>query len=130
MSRAPAAVRATVGVAVFARGPLAGDEPIDDAPQGRQVGRRMGRAFGQRLVRRVPTTSSPSRGPPSDALRRLRRAAEARELERCVNELGFHGFLVTGFSQASDVDRVACYDAPQFGAFWSPAAAAALGKPF
>jgi len=52
----------------------------------------------------------------------------ARELERCVDELGFHGFLVNGFSQVDDVDTVVYYDAPQFGDFWT--AAAALGKPF
>ena len=28
--------------------------------------------------------------------------AAARELERCVKELGFHGFLVNGFSQVGD----------------------------
>jgi gamma-resorcylate decarboxylase len=54
--------------------------------------------------------------------------AAARELERCVSELGFHGFLVNGFSQVGDAATVAYYDAPQYDAFWD--AAAALGKPF
>jgi 2,3-dihydroxybenzoate decarboxylase len=54
--------------------------------------------------------------------------AAARELERCVRELGFHGFLVNGFSQVGSEDNVVYYDAPQFGDFWQ--AAAALGKPF
>jgi 2,3-dihydroxybenzoate decarboxylase len=52
--------------------------------------------------------------------------AAARELERCVRELGFHGFLVNGFSQRDDA--VLYYDAPEFTDFWS--AAARLGKPF
>ena len=55
--------------------------------------------------------------------------AAARELERCVKELGFHGFLVNGFSQVEGApDAVVYYDAPQFTDFW--AAAAALDKPF
>jgi 2,3-dihydroxybenzoate decarboxylase len=54
--------------------------------------------------------------------------AAARELERCVNELGFHGFMVNGFSQIGDADTIFYYDDPRFGDFW--AAAAALGKPF
>jgi len=54
--------------------------------------------------------------------------AAARELERCVTQLGFHGFLVNGFSQVGDEHTVAYYDAPQFADFWNHAAA--LGKPF
>ncbi|MGU7774637.1 amidohydrolase family protein [Burkholderia sp. MR1-5-21] len=54
--------------------------------------------------------------------------AAARELERCVKELGFHGFMVNGFSQVGDADNVVYYDAPQYADFW--ASAAALGKPF
>jgi 2,3-dihydroxybenzoate decarboxylase len=54
--------------------------------------------------------------------------AAAREYERCVVELGFHGFLVNGFSQVGDPETVVYYDAPQFEQFW--AAAASLKKPF
>lgn len=54
--------------------------------------------------------------------------AAALELERCVTELGFHGFLVNGFSQVGDADTVAYYDAPEFTDFWTHAAA--LNKPF
>lgn len=54
--------------------------------------------------------------------------AAARELERCVAELGFHGFLVNGFSQVGDADTVVYYDAPRFDDFW--ALAASLNKPF
>jgi gamma-resorcylate decarboxylase len=52
----------------------------------------------------------------------------ARELERCVKQLGFHGFMVNGFSQIGSADSVVYYDDPRFNEFW--AAAAAIGKPF
>ena len=54
--------------------------------------------------------------------------AAARELERCIQQLGFHGSLVNGFSQVGDENTVVYYDAPQFADFWKTAAA--LGKPF
>ena len=42
-----------------------------------------------------------------------------RELERCVNELGFRGALVNGFSQVGDAETVAYYDLPQYRPFWA-----------
>jgi predicted TIM-barrel fold metal-dependent hydrolase len=54
--------------------------------------------------------------------------AAARELERCVKTLGFHGFMVNGFSQVGSTEAVAYYDAPHFSDFWK--SADALGKPF
>jgi 2,3-dihydroxybenzoate decarboxylase len=45
--------------------------------------------------------------------------AAARELERCVRELGFRGALVNGFSQVDDPDAIAYYDLPQYRPFWS-----------
>ncbi|MFM0615477.1 amidohydrolase family protein [Paraburkholderia nemoris] len=54
--------------------------------------------------------------------------AAARELERSVKDLGFHGFMVNGFSQVGDAENVVYYDAPQYTDFWTNAAA--LGKPF
>jgi 2,3-dihydroxybenzoate decarboxylase len=54
--------------------------------------------------------------------------AAARELERCVKQLGFHGFLVNGFCQVGTEDQVAYYDADQYRDFWK--VAAALKKPF
>src|SRR5712691_5541816 len=42
----------------------------------------------------------------------------ARELARCVNELGFKGALVNGFSQLNDKDNALYYDAPQYRPFW------------
>jgi predicted TIM-barrel fold metal-dependent hydrolase len=54
--------------------------------------------------------------------------AAARELERCIRTLRFHGFMVNGFSQVGSAESVVYYDAPQFADFWS--SANTLGKPF
>jgi 2,3-dihydroxybenzoate decarboxylase len=42
----------------------------------------------------------------------------ARELERCVKELGFKGALVNGFSQVGDADTAVYYDLKQYWPFW------------
>lgn len=42
----------------------------------------------------------------------------ARELTRCVKELGFVGALVNGFSQAGDPKSALYYDLPQYRPFW------------
>jgi 2,3-dihydroxybenzoate decarboxylase len=42
----------------------------------------------------------------------------ARELTRCVKELGFVGALVNGFSQAGRADSTLYYDLPQYRPFW------------
>ncbi len=43
----------------------------------------------------------------------------ARELERCVTDLGFRGALVNGFSQIGDADTTVYYDLPQYRPFWT-----------
>ncbi len=43
----------------------------------------------------------------------------ARELERCVKEMGFKGALVNGFSQVGDPDTIVYYDMKQFWPFWA-----------
>src|SRR3984885_4638472 len=43
----------------------------------------------------------------------------ARELERCVKELGFRGALVNGFSQVGDAETIVYYDLPQYRPFWA-----------
>jgi gamma-resorcylate decarboxylase len=43
----------------------------------------------------------------------------ARELERCVQELGFRGALVNGFSQVGDSETTAYYDLQQYRPFWA-----------
>lgn len=52
----------------------------------------------------------------------------ARELERCVNELGFVGALVNGFTQVEGGNGVLYYDLPQFRPFWGTVQA--LDVPF
>ncbi len=42
----------------------------------------------------------------------------ARELTRCVKELGFVGALVNGFSQLENADSALYYDLPQYRPFW------------
>lgn len=45
--------------------------------------------------------------------------AAARELTRCVKELGFCGALVNGFSQIGEADSAVFYDLPQYRPFWA-----------
>ncbi|MHC6226222.1 amidohydrolase family protein [Pseudomonas sp. X10] len=52
----------------------------------------------------------------------------ALELQRCVDELGFVGALVNGFSQVGDIDTVRYYDLPQYRPFWEKVQA--LDVPF
>ena len=52
----------------------------------------------------------------------------ARELTRCITELGFVGALVNGFSQAGDPTSALYYDLPQYRPFWRTVAE--LGVPF
>ena len=40
------------------------------------------------------------------------------EMERCVNELGFVGALVNGFSQIDEEETAFYYDLPQYRPFW------------
>ena len=51
-----------------------------------------------------------------------------RELERCVNELGFKGALVNGFSQIVDPESAVYYDLQQYRALWG--VVASLDVPF
>jgi len=43
----------------------------------------------------------------------------ARELQRCVKELGFRGALVNGFSQVGDENTALYYDLKQYWPFWA-----------
>lgn len=55
-------------------------------------------------------------------------ATAAAELERCVNELGFKGALVNGFTQKHEADTALYYDFPGYRDFW--AAVSGLDVPF
>src|SRR5205085_7172125 len=52
----------------------------------------------------------------------------ARELTRCVKDLGFVGALVNGFSQAGSANSSLYYDLPQYRPFWRTVAG--LDVPF
>src|SRR3954468_24654779 len=54
--------------------------------------------------------------------------AAAEELTRCVNELGFVGAMVNGFSQTGKADSALYYDLPPYRPFWRTVAE--LGVPF
>ncbi|TPG45758.1 amidohydrolase [Roseomonas nepalensis] len=54
--------------------------------------------------------------------------AAARELARCVEELGFVGALVNGFSETAGRAGAVYYDLPEYRPFW--AETARLGVPF
>ena len=54
--------------------------------------------------------------------------AAAEELTRCVEELGFKGALVNGFTQKNSPDTAIYYDVPQYRSFW--AVLDALDVPF
>lgn len=43
----------------------------------------------------------------------------ARELQRCVRDLGFKGVLVNGFSQVREEISAVYYDLPQYWPFWA-----------
>ena len=43
----------------------------------------------------------------------------ARELERCVKEMGFKGALVNGFQQVGTADNAKYYDLPEYRSFWA-----------
>jgi 2,3-dihydroxybenzoate decarboxylase len=45
--------------------------------------------------------------------------AAARELTRCVNELGFKGAMVNGFTQKDVPDSAIYYDIPEYREFWA-----------
>ncbi len=45
--------------------------------------------------------------------------AAARELTRCVRELGFKGCMVNGFQQVDDPDKVKYFDIPEYRSFWA-----------
>ncbi len=54
--------------------------------------------------------------------------AAAAELTRCINELGFKGAMVNGFTQKDVPDSAIYYDVPEYRSFW--ATVAELNVPF
>jgi predicted TIM-barrel fold metal-dependent hydrolase len=50
----------------------------------------------------------------------------AREYNRSINELGFKGAMVNGYSQLADSDRAIYYDLPNYLSFWAEVEASGL----
>jgi len=99
-----------------------GTQGIPNARQAIEVARRANDVLAEQVARHPAKLGGFAALPMQDP------EAAARELERCIRTLGFHGFMVNGFSQVGDAETVAYYDAPQFADFWN--SANALGKPF
>src|SRR4029079_8947904 len=84
------------------------------------------RAANDRLAAEIAKRPDRFRG--FAALRMQAPEIAAQELSRCVNELGFVGALVNGFSQIEKPDSAVHYDLPQYRPFWKTVAA--LDAPF
>ena len=97
-------------------------QAMPDTAQAHEMARRANDYLAEQVAKR------PDRFQGLAALAMQDPEIAARELERCVKDFGFHGFMVNGFSQVGHAENVVYYDAPQFGDFWK--SATALGKPF
>jgi 2,3-dihydroxybenzoate decarboxylase len=94
---------------------------IDDPGQAVAIAARANDALAEQVARRPDRFAGLAALPMQDP------EAAARELRRCVKELGFKGALVNGFSNTPDGLGCLYYDQPQYGRFWDEAAA--LGVP-
>ncbi len=87
-------------------------QAIPDPERAAEVARRANDFLAERVVQQ------PDRFQAFAALPMQDPDVAARELERCVNELGFKGALVNGFSQIVDPESAIYYDLPQYRALW------------
>jgi len=87
-----------------------------------ELARRANDALAEQVARR------PDRFQAFAALPMQDPEAAARELERCMRDLGFRGALVNGFSQRGDGDAPLYYDHADYRGFWRTAQA--LDAPF
>jgi 2,3-dihydroxybenzoate decarboxylase len=97
-------------------------QAIADTGRALEISRRANDALAEECARR------PDRFRAFAALPLQDPEAASRELERCVNDLGFVGALVNGFSEVDDPPSAVYYDLPQYWPFW--AAVERLGVPF
>src|SRR3954469_17710310 len=97
-------------------------QAIFDVPRAISVAREANDILSREIARRPERFAGFAALPMQDA------DAAARELRRCVKELGFVGALVNGFSQAGTPDSALYYDLPQYRPFW--ATVAELDVPF
>src|SRR5438128_3993214 len=85
---------------------------IADAKEAAQVARRANDVLAAEIAKR------PDRFAGVAALPMQEPEIATQELERCVQDLGFKGALVNGYSQTSDPGVVVHYDGPQYRPFW------------
>src|SRR6201996_2726716 len=97
-------------------------QAIPDIKQAHEIARRANDYLAEQVQKR------PDRFQGLAALAMQDPEGAARELERCVKQLGFRGALVNGFSQITDPDKPVYYDLPQYRPFW--ATVEKLGVPF
>ncbi len=97
-------------------------QAIPDPNRARDVARRANDALAEIVARR------PDRFRAFAALPLQDPEQAARELDRCVRELGFVGALANGFSQVGDGTAPVYYDLKQYWPFW--AEVERLGVPF
>jgi 2,3-dihydroxybenzoate decarboxylase len=90
-------------------------QAIPDPAQARDIARKANDYLAEQVQKR------PDRFAGLAALAMQDPDGAARELERCVKELGFRGALVNGFSQVNDPETAVYYDLPQYRPFWATA---------
>ena len=88
-------------------------QAIPDPKQAGEVARRANDYLAEQVAKR------PDRFQGFAALPMQDPELAARELTRCVKELGFKGALVNGFSQVRDPNSAIYYDLKQYWPFWA-----------
>ncbi len=97
-------------------------QAIADARRAADIARRANDCLAAQVSRRSDRFAGLAALPMQDP------EIAARELERCVRDLGFRGALVNGFSQVGGEDTSVYYDLPQYWPFWEHVEK--LGVPF
>jgi predicted TIM-barrel fold metal-dependent hydrolase len=97
-------------------------QAVSDAAKAEQLSRRANDFLAEQVARRPDRFQGLAAVPLQDPER------AARELERCVKDLGFRGTLVNGFSEIAKVEGPVYYDLPHYRPFW--ATVEALDVPF
>jgi gamma-resorcylate decarboxylase len=87
-------------------------QAIPDVKRAVEVAREANDVLAQEVAKRPDRFVGVAALPMQDVER------AAAELKRCVEELGFKGALVNGFSQVGSADSAVYYDLPQYRPFW------------
>jgi predicted TIM-barrel fold metal-dependent hydrolase len=90
-----------------------GIQAIADRASATEVARKANDVLAEAVARRPDRFAGLAALPMQDP------EAAARELVRCVRELGFKGALANSFSQVGSEDTAVYYDPPQYLPFWA-----------